>query len=85
MNSIEQMVNTISNTLTGTGLLWNSVSREDYEKFEYYYIFDALKGDRFGQAFCKKFGISTASPLYYFEDMNTCKNWIEKNYIKHET
>ena len=52
--------------------------------FQYYYIFDVLKGYRYGEAFCRKFNISNESPLYYFRSQETCDRWIRDNYLVKE-
>ena len=35
-----------------------TITREEYEAFCKEYIFDKLKGKRFGRAFCERFGIT---------------------------
>lgn len=66
--------------------LYNTITQEQYEQFEYYYIMDALKGWRYGQAFCERFGISNASPLYHFKGRDISERWIRDNYlVKDET
>ena len=60
---------------------YNTITLEEYERFQYYYVMDALKGWRYGQAFCERFGISNASPLYYFRDRDICERWIRDNYL----
>lgn len=58
------------------------VSREEYEEFDRNWAFNALKGLRYGQLFCNKFDIPGGTPLFYFKDVQTCKDWIEHNYLE---
>jgi hypothetical protein len=60
---------------------YHTITQDQYEQFEYYYVFDVLKGLRYGQAFCKRFGISNASPLYWFKGDGISKKWIHDNYL----
>ena len=60
---------------------YHTVTQEQYEQFQYYYVMDALKGWRYGQAFCERFGISNASPLYHFKSRDICDRWIHDNYL----
>jgi hypothetical protein len=61
--------------------IYNTITQEQYEEFQYYWILDALKGWRYGQAFCERFGISNASPLYHFKGQDTAERWIRDNYL----
>jgi len=63
---------------------YHTITQEQLEEFQYYYIFDVLKGYRYGEAFCRKFNISNASPLYYFKGQETCDRWIRDNYLVKE-
>jgi hypothetical protein len=77
------MANVLSQpTIDGNGLWPGSkrVTSQSLEEFEKQWVFDALKGYRYGQSFCEYFGISNASPLYYFQDTNISKRWIKYNY-----
>ena len=60
---------------------YHTITQEQYEEFQYYWILDALKGWRYGQAFCERFGISNASPLYHFKGREIAERWIRDNYI----
>lgn len=65
---------------------YHTITPEQYEEFKYYYILDVLKGWRYGQSFCERFGISNASPLYHFKSQELCERWIQDNYlVKDET
>jgi len=61
--------------------LYNTITQEQYEEFQYYWILDALKGWRYGQAFCERFHISNASPLYHFKTHEVADHWIRTNYL----
>jgi hypothetical protein len=62
-------------------VLYHTITPEQYEEFQYYWILDALKGWRYGQAFCERFGITNASPLYHFKTQETAERWIRDNYL----
>jgi hypothetical protein len=59
-----------------------SFTQEQYEQFKHQYVFDALKGLRYGEAFCQHFGIPNGTPLYYFQDFKLCEEWITNNYLR---
>jgi hypothetical protein len=61
--------------------LYHTITQAEYEQFQYYWIIDALKGWRYGQAFCERFGISNASPLYHFRGQEISERWIRDNYL----
>jgi hypothetical protein len=59
-----------------------TVSRKQYEKFCREFVFDALRGDTFGKAFCHKFKIMDYI-LLLSTDMDEAMRYIEKSkYIK---
>ena len=60
---------------------YHTITHEQYQEFEQYLVIDILKGLRFGQAFCERFGISNASPLYHFKGREIAERWIRDNYI----
>lgn len=57
------------------------VSKEQYERFKKQWIFDAISGLRYGQAFCKYFGIANSTPLYFFKDNSVSERWIKDHYL----
>lgn len=65
--------------------LWGNTRREinleTLEDFQRQWILDALKGWRYGQSFSEFFGITNASPLYWFNDVAICQRWIKTNYF----
>lgn len=60
---------------------YHTITPEQYTEFEVYYTWAALKGMRYGQAFCTLFGISDASPLYFFKTFDVADRWIRSNYL----
>ena len=63
------------------GKVHKTVSKQDYEWFCKEYVFDQIKGIRFGEAFCKRFGIDDA--LINMVSNDTAKFHIEAlGYIK---
>lgn len=60
------------------------VNRQEYQKFCSEFLFNKLKGEAFGEAFCKRFGFNDVF-LKGLSD-NTAKFHIEKlGYIKDDT
>lgn len=53
----------------------------DYQEFQKHYVVYALKGYRYGQAFCEYFNIPQGTPLYFFKDNNIAERWINDNYL----
>lgn len=59
-----------------------TVSREDYEIFCKEFVFDTLRGESFGEAFCKRFGVED-SAISILKTEGFAKELIEKlGYIK---
>ena len=58
------------------------ITTQQYLEWQKQWVFDALKDYRLGQSFCEYFGISNASPLYYFRDNNFSNMWIHDNYLQ---
>jgi hypothetical protein len=79
--SMDWTANTIVSMNEENQLCYHTITQEQYEQFEYHYVFDALKGLRFGQAFCERFGVSNASPLYHLNSRELCERWIRANYL----
>ena len=76
MNSFESMVNTVM----AKSQVY--VTQEQYISFQNQWIFDAIGGKRYGQAFCEFFGVPRGTPLYYFRDNKIAERWIQDNYLK---
>lgn len=56
------------------------VSKQDYEVFCKEYIFDQLRGKRFGKAFCERFHINDTVVTCLFDE-DIAREMIEENYI----
>jgi len=57
------------------------VSKQRYDLWRSGYMFDALKGLRYGQSFCNHFNI-TDYILYYDIKSERCHRYICKNYVQ---
>jgi hypothetical protein len=60
------------------------INQDDYEQWRKDFIWEALHGQRYGQSFCNRFGI-TDNHLYY-NDYNTnniewADDYIKKTYL----
>lgn len=62
--------------------VYKKISKKSFEKFCYEYIFDAVKGFRFGEAFCKKFQIIDWSLMMQTQSYEDSKKYIIENYLK---
>jgi len=57
------------------------ITQEDYELWRRDFIWEALHGQRYGQSFCNRFGI-TDNHLYYAPgDIAWCDKYIRKRYL----
>jgi hypothetical protein len=75
-----------TNYFSGSDVVRNNITLEQYEEFKKYYVFDALRDIRYGQSFCNYFNIPDGTPLFYFKDHMICEKWITDNYlVKNET
>jgi hypothetical protein len=57
------------------------VTHEEFTEFNRQWIFDALRGMRYGESFCTYFAIGNASPLFHFKDKKISERWIRDNYL----
>lgn len=57
-----------------------SLTQESFDRWCHGYIFDAMKDQRFGQAFCNYFGI-TDNFIFYERDIEKCKIMIQERYL----
>jgi len=58
-----------------------AITAEDYELWRKDFIWEALHGQRYGQSFCNRFGI-TDNHLYYAPgDIAWCDKYIRKRYL----
>lgn len=64
-----------------TGRVSSAISAEDYEIWKKDYIWEALHGQRYGQSFCNRFGITDNHLFYAPGDIEWCDKYIRKNYL----
>jgi len=58
-----------------------AITQEDYDQWREDFIWEALHGQRYGQSFCNRFGI-TDNHLYYAPgDIDWCDKYIRKTYL----
>lgn len=60
------------------------VSQKEFDLFDREYIFDALKGGRYGLSFCQRFNIKDLI-LVVESNPDHCRRYIKKTYIKDDT
>lgn len=77
-NNFEFMVDCLSSVNSKR----TKIKQTQYEEWKRKWVFDALAGMRYGESFCKYFGISNGSPLYFFRDKKVSEHWINDNYIE---
>jgi len=64
-----------------SGQAHEPITEEDYELWKRDFIWEALHGQRYGQSFCNRFGI-TDNHLYYAPgDIAWCDKYIRKTYL----
>lgn len=77
----EQVFEQIVAFTDGWGRVAASISEEDYDQWRQDFIWEALHGQRYGQSFCNRFGI-TDNHLYYAPgDITWCDKYIRKHYL----
>ena len=57
------------------------VSQEDYEQWARGFVFEGLRDLRYGQSFCRRFGIQD-NILFYSSDVEEADRYIQKNYVR---
>ena len=57
------------------------ITNSQYNTWRCGYIFEALKGQRYGQSFCNYFGI-TDNILFFESQAENCHRYIKNNYIQ---
>jgi len=77
MNCFSSMVNTLENLNSPK----YNISKSDYEIFCKEYIFEHLRGVKFGKAFCKKFNINDTMLKCLFDE-DLAKELIEEQYLE---
>jgi hypothetical protein len=56
------------------------ITTQQYADWQQQFTVDALLGQRYGQSFCNRFGI-TDNLLFHTTDIEWCENYIRKNYL----
>jgi len=75
MNSFTHMVSFLD------PLPKTQISKQDYDIFCKEYIFDQLKGKKFGKAFCERFDINDTLIKCLFDE-DIAREMINENYIQ---
>ncbi len=57
------------------------VTYQEFEDWERSYVFDALKGIRYGQSFCRSFGLNDYR-IFYDVDRDRCRNIIMRDWVQ---
>lgn len=60
----------------------DKIPRREYDQWRGMYLFDAIKGLRYGQSFCNHFDV-VDNILYYDDRAETAHRYICKKYVKH--
>jgi hypothetical protein len=81
----KQLVDFHDQALAQAGKTHKIINRDDYEQWRKDFIWEALHGQRYGQSFCNRFGI-TDNHLYYNDYNNGGIEWadeyIQKTYLE---
>jgi hypothetical protein len=77
-NAFDQMV---TETTTTRVQFTNHIPQEDFELWKKDVIWDALHGQRYGQSFCNRFGISDNLIYYSTWPPEQMEDYIRKHYI----
>lgn len=76
--SIQHTINEIM--VRGRGLSRQAeLTVDNYKLWKKQYVFDGLRGVRFGQSFCNYFGIAD-NILHYERDADRAEHYIRKTY-----
>ena len=78
MNGFSSLVNTLENINSPK----YKISKSEYEVFCKEYIFDQLRGKRFGESFCERFHILNDTVVRLLIDEDIAQEIIEENYIQ---
>jgi len=57
------------------------VTHEQYQQWAAGFVFEALRDQRYGQSFCRKFDI-TDNILYYASSVSDADRYIRENYVR---
>lgn len=58
-----------------------TINQQQYSDFKRQWVFDSLRGYRYGQAFCIYFNLDNNIPIYWFKDNVIAEEWIKHNYL----
>ena len=59
---------------------YRDITKTEYEDWKQQFTVDALRGQRYGQSFCNRFGI-TDNLLYFTTEIEWCDDYIRKQYL----
>lgn len=80
-NVFDQLVTETTTTTTRDTMI-NHISEADFELWQRDYIWEALHGQRYGQSFCNRFGI-TDNLLYYTTwNPEQVDDYIRRTYLE---
>lgn len=57
-----------------------SITVDQFADWQQQFTVDALRGQRYGQSFCNRFGI-TDNLLFYTTEIAWCEDYIRKTYL----
>lgn len=60
---------------------FTAVSQDQYRQWAAGFVFEALRDQRYGQSFCRKFGIQD-NILYYTSTVADADRYIRENYVR---
>jgi hypothetical protein len=63
------------------GNMHKPIDQDDYEQWKKDFIWEALHGQRYGQSFCNRFGITDNILFYAPGDVRWCDDYIRKTYL----
>jgi hypothetical protein len=69
-----------THTPTNTHSTDIQVTGQQYEDWKKQFTADALRGQRYGQSFCNRFGI-TDNLLFFTTEIEWCEDYIRKQYL----
>ena len=58
-----------------------TISPEQYRQWAAGFVFEALRDQRYGQSFCRRFGIQD-NILYYTSTVADADRYIRENYVR---
>ena len=58
-----------------------TITKEQYRQWAAGFVFEGLRGQRYGQSFCNQFGIKD-NILYYSSTVEEADRYIQRNYVR---